>query len=375
MHANLSRAATAMHNYNTAGSIVPYSVYIATWLANKLIEVLIEIHLNMAMASYSSTDCDIEKTVDEISKKYEKRLKRFTLENVSVEGIDNSDTRRGAYGKVIDLNVDGTRDRYVGKVLHANFFDTYTDPSGVQAMLEKFFKEIETLSKMKHGNIVPFVGVFYQKDSSLPVLVMEKMDCNLTHYLRGHKRGSLTDDIVFHILLDVAKGLLYLHDIMKIAHRDLSSNNILLSTDDLSAKIADLGSARVLERPGGWNPSTELTQNPGTLDFMPPETYQKPPKYTVSVDVFSFGCVIIHLSTHKWPGPIPLIKGQFITEIDRRSDHISEMSNTYLQTMVDRCLQELSEDRPTSTSLVDSLEREIRKGKVVDVGIAAIASY
>ena len=160
-------------------------------------------------------------------------------------------------------------------------------------MLENFFEEIKLLSKMDHPNIVKFLGIYYKQDSSLslefPVLVMEKMQYSLTEYLTTHKKGSILEDTALNILLDASKGLVYLHSEMKVAHRDLSSNNILLTTN-LSAKISDLGSARVLDRPGGWNSQAKLTKTPGTIDFMPPEALEDPPKYTVSVDVFSFGC-------------------------------------------------------------------------------------
>ena len=272
----------------------------------------------------------IEMTIDEVSKQYREKLQRFTLKNVkssaqeSTKTNDENRARNGAYGKVIDLDNDGTP--CVGKILHSSFFDVGTDVSGIEGTLHKFYNEIETLSTMKHSNIVPFIGMFYQQGSSLPVLVMEKMECNLTEYLKNHTRGSITEDMAMKVLLDVSKGLFYLHEIIKVAHRDLSSNNILLAAD-LSAKIADLGSARVLDRPGGWDPCTKLTVQPGTLDFMPPETLKCPPEYIVSVDVFSFGCVIIHLDTHVWPSPIPVPKGQFISEIERRNKYISEMGS------------------------------------------------
>jgi len=111
-------------------------------------------------------------------------------------------------------------------------------------MLTKFYEEIKLLSKMNHSNIVQFLGIYYRKDSLLPVLVMEKMECDLDQYLSTHKKGSMPDDKVCGILLDISKGMVYLHEEMKVAHRDLSSRNILL-TAGLSAKIADLGSVRV----------------------------------------------------------------------------------------------------------------------------------
>ena len=93
-----------------------------------------------------------------------------------------------------------------------------------------------------------------------------------------------------------------------------------------------------------------------------------PPEYTVSVDVFSFGCVIIHLDTHVWPSPIPVPKGQFISEIERRNKYISEMGNQFLVTLVKRCLQEPSSgtERPSSTTLVNLLQEKALKGQFIN---------
>ena len=213
------------------------------------------------------------------------------------------------------------------------------------------------MSGMKHANIVQFLGLYYQQDSSLPVLVMEKMAYSLTEYLSVHKKGSIQEAKAVSILLDVAKGLVYLHEGIGFAHRDLTSNNILL-TADMYAKIADFGSARILDMPGGWQPHAKLTVQPGTIDFMPPEALLEEPDYNVSVDVFSFGCVIIHVHTHKWPTPVPLPKGQFISEIDRRQKYISKMDDFFLQ-IVKRCLEESSHKRPTSREVMSLLQTRI----------------
>ena len=259
----------------------------------------------------------------EVTREHHKDVQKYTLTDVkeASTGRDKEPTARsnedkvaGAYGNLIDLEWNGTR--VAGKVLHAVFFASGTEPSGIRKVLTKFFEEIKLLSKMNHSNVVQFLGMYYRQDSLLPVLVM--MECNLNQFLTARKKGSLSGDRVLGILLDVSKGLVYLHEEVKVAHRDLSSNNILLTTD-LTAKIADLGSACVLDRPGGWATETKLTVDPGTTDFMPPEALEDPPKYTVSVDVFSFGCVIIHVCTHKWPTPIgKTAQGKIISEFERR---------------------------------------------------------
>ena len=297
--------------------------------------------------------------------RFSPELKPYVLEDVE-ERKDIDDFRRGSHvchAFVIDLDLKGTE--CIGKLLHPIFFEAGNTGSGMQEIFEKFFKEIKRLSKMSHPNIVEFLGIYYKEDPSLsmelPVLVMEKMECSLTQYLSIHEKGSIPEEKALNILLDVSKGLVYLHEEMKVAHRDLSSNNILLAAD-LRAKIADLGSSRVLDRPGGWDSHAQLTAQPGTHDFLPPEVFLDPPKYTVSVDVFSFGCVIIHLHTHKWPEPIPVPKGEYISEVIRREKYISEMSDTDLLSIVMQCLEESSTNRPASADVMSLLQKKVEEG-------------
>ena len=292
---------------------------------------------------------------------------RSTLEPHKLNGItevhkaasESDKFRIGSYASVVDLDWHGTG--CAGKMLHEIFFETYGKKYGMERMLSKFCQEIELLSRMKHPNIVQFFGIHYSATSCLPVLVMESLQCSLTGFLETHEKGSLDEAMELSILLDVSKGLVYLHEVQQVAHRDLSSNNILLTTH-MNAKIADLGSARILDEPGGWNIKTSLTMQPGTQDFMPPEALQKPPRYTVSVDVFSFGCVIIHLCTHQWPKPVgKTFDGKLISEYERRKEIISIMGEShFLLSLIKWCLEDEDSSnkriRPTSKVVMSSIQ-------------------
>ena len=225
--------------------------------------------------------------------------------------------------------------------MHPIFFEPTTKLEGMKYMLLKFCKEIKLVSELKHENIVKFVGMYYEINESLvapvlPVLVMERMPFSLTEYIDEFGHKNIPEYDVINILCDVARGMMYLHEVKMVVHSDLSSNNILLA-ENFHAKIADFGSAQVLDKPGMCH---KLEVKPGTLDFMPTEALIDPPCYTVTLDVFSFGCVIIHLTTGQWP------------TLHRRLEFLSMMGDSHLLLpIVKRCL-EVKETRPTSRDIL-----------------------
>lgn len=269
---------------------------------------------------------------------------------------------RGAYGRVYTVKYDGTI--YAAKEIHEILLQC--DPGKLK---ENFFRECSHCSKLSHPNIVSFKGVFYPVRNQLPAMVMELMDESLTSYVNT-KRGSSFERKA-SILHDVAKGLCYLHCYdPPIIHRDLSPNNVLLKYAGVDhvppvAKIADLGVAKLIKADSEKTKS-RLTTAPGTQDFMPPEALSDDPRYDTSLDVFSYGGIILHTINDEWPRPSNLTEydpvtrvPKAFTEVQRRQPYLNKITGEakVLKPMVEACLDNDPAQRPSIKELALKLEK------------------
>ena len=175
-----------------------------------------------------------------------------------------------------------------------------------------FLKECLCHSQQRHPNIVQLMGLHFSQHSRLPMLVMEYLPVLLSQCLETHQ--DLPLQIKYSILLDVAKGLNYLHcKRPPIVHCDLKANNILL-TSNFIAKIFDLGVSIMMDN----FKQQQLTKAPGNWVVMPPEAFKDNPSYDHKLDVFSYGCLILHVFTHQMPIPT----AQYVPDPQHPSKHI-----------------------------------------------------
>ena len=176
--------------------------------------------------------------------------------------------------------------------------------------------------------------------------------------------GILPEGISYSILHDVSLGLCYLHNhTPSIIHRDLSANNILLDSS-LKAKISDLGVARILN----LTPLqvSRMTQTPGTPTYMPPEVMIANPRYNKSVDMFSYGILMIHMFSGSWPepqiGPSQVVDGKLIpvAEAERRTEFLQTIgSNHPLMDLILCCVHNDPQQRVDISNIVEQLARMV----------------
>ena len=281
-------------------------------------------------------------------------LRRFELHGVRDTGRE---VGHGSYAVVKELKFRGLK--YVGKKIHDILFNSAT-PQEQAAMLDRFTGECELLSGLHHPCIVQFLGVCFEQGSPLPVLVMEYLHTTLSACLERY--GVLPKEISYGILRDVALGLCYLHEHSPpIIHRDLSANNVLL-TSNMNAKISDLGVAKILSLTPARMTQMTQTKAPGTPCYTPPEALTAKPKYTSKIDIYSYGVLIIHTLCGRWPFPedafhpdprnpdviIP------VSEVERRAEYLQEIGNDHpLMGLIRQCLSNMPTRRPEAPALLE----------------------
>ena len=285
-----------------------------------------------------------------------------SLEAYKLTGVQETDRELGVGSGAVVVELDYMGHKCAGKRIHDVLLKVGGDDYRTAA--RSFSKECHFLSRIRHPNIVQFLGVYFQEPAEeIPILVMEFLPCNLTSCIENH--GVLPSQICYSILHDIAQGLLYLHDrTSPLIHRDLSSNNILLSPV-LTAKIADLGVARIVN----ISPLqvSALTKNPGTLAYMPPEVMVDDPHYNTGIDIFSYGVLMIQIFCGKSPTPhvAPTRKSQSgtliaVSEAERRMKYLQIVGHDHpLMTLIHRCIDNDPKLRPSAKEIEQQLKENV----------------
>ena len=278
--------------------------------------------------------------------------------------MTNRELGHGAYATVLELEY--LKMKCAGKKIHEMLLgrNKEGEESDDNYVILRFEEECRLLSKIRHSNIVQFLGIFFEDGARVPILVMEFLETNLTHCIE--KYGVFPKEISYSILHDVALGLYYLHSqTPPIIHRDLSSNNVLL-TSNMTAKISDLGVARILNLTAVQ--VSNMTRVPGTIAFMPPEVMNAKPTYNTSVDEFSYGILAMHVLSGMWPeplvGPTRTVEGELVpvTEAERRDLFLGAIGNDHpLYDLIINCISNDPSSRPHADVILAQLGEMVRQ--------------
>ncbi|GAV80557.1 Pkinase domain-containing protein/Ank_2 domain-containing protein [Cephalotus follicularis] len=226
--------------------------------------------------------------------------------------------------------------------------EVLTDEDKVRA----FRDELELLQRIRHPNVVQFLGAVTQ---SSPMMIV-------TEYLpkgdlRGYliRKGALKPAKAVRFALDIARGISYLHENKPapIIHRDLEPSNLLLD-DSGHLKVADFGVSKLLTVKD-YRP---LSCQDTSCRYAAPEVF-KNEEYDTKVDVFSFALILQEMiegcppfyakqETEVPKAFVARERPPFRAPIKRYAHGIKEL--------IEECWNEKPAKRPTFRQIITSLE-------------------
>ncbi|KAL6574138.1 hypothetical protein OROHE_001680 [Orobanche hederae] len=168
------------------------------------------------------------------------------------------------------------------------FWEGTADEDKVRA----FRDELSLLQKIRHPNVVQFLGAVTQ--SSPMMIVTEYLPKGDLHeYLK--RKGALKPATALRFAMDIARGMNYLHEHKPeaIIHRDLEPSNILRD-DSGHLKVADFGVSKLLIVANRVKEDRPLTSQDTACRYLAPEVFRNE-EYDTKVDVFSFALILQEL--------------------------------------------------------------------------------
>ncbi|KAK9267995.1 hypothetical protein L1049_010433 [Liquidambar formosana] len=222
--------------------------------------------------------------------------------------------------------------------------------------VKAFRDELALLQKIRHPNVVQFLGAVTQ--SSPMMIVTEYLPKgDLRAFL--DKKGALKPMTAVRFALDIARGMNYLHENKPeaIIHRDLEPSNILRD-DSGHLKVADFGVSKLLKVANSVKEDRPLSCQDTSCRYVAPEVFSNR-EYDTKVDVFSFALILQEMIEGCPP---------FYTKQDnevpksyaaKERPHFRAPAKHYahgLKELIEECWSEKPSKRPTFRQIIARLD-------------------
>ncbi len=200
----------------------------------------------------------------------------------------DSELGKGAMG-VVYLGKDTKIGRVVA--IKTMAFTQEFEADELKEVMERFFREAETVGRLNHPNIVTMYDAGEEHD--LAYIAME--------FLKGRDLAVHTklDNLlpmpkVLSIITRVADALAYAHT-LNVVHRDIKPANIMYDAESDAVKVTDFGIARITD-----SSKTKTGMVLGSPSYMSPEQLVGN-KIEGTSDLFSLGVSMYQLLCGKLP--------------------------------------------------------------------------
>jgi len=178
----------------------------------------------------------------------------------------------GGFGEVF-------RAKWSGKSAVVKVIRTYSEEEKQEVM-----SEANLTYFLNHPNVIELFGITQMKSRQIGIVMEEAEHGSLDMWI-----GKIdSEQQIRKIALGIVVGLEYVHS-QEVIHRDIKPQNILMfgSKDDMIPKLADFGSAKIIER-------VTVHSRVGQDLYMAPEVRLNL-KYGFTADIFSLSVMLFEM--------------------------------------------------------------------------------
>ena len=178
---------------------------------------------------------------------------------------------------------------------------------GIPKYEEVLKREVQTLMKLNHANIVQCLGMCIPEMTIVLELCNKEIELNgeTIHFQTLRQmvdilEDALPEDLKLEALTQTASGMEYLHE-REVVHCDLKSQNVLVydgkHDNSWVFKISDVGEAHInIKTTYRSTISTKRKTPVGTIPYQAPELFTTVPvRYTKANDIYSYGMLMYEL--------------------------------------------------------------------------------
>lgn len=194
--------------------------------------------------------------------------------------------------------------------------------------LDTVKEEVAILSRIEHPNIVYLYEVIDSPDSRKTYLVMEYA-----------AKGRLQDCLPLSELqaqvffLQIVDAVEYLHEVVRVIHRDIKPDNILLDGEG-NIKVSDFGSSQTMR-----NPDDTFTNTPGTPAFLSPEQCGGTKEFLGKpLDIWAMGVTLYYMLCNR-PPFVARRLGDLYESIKSEEVSLSQEISPELKDLITRLLE------------------------------------
>ena len=227
--------------------------------------------------------------------------------------------------------------------------------------VDAIWKEASILGGLNHPNIIKFLCCGFRCYNQFE-LVMEFGERTLSQHLSA--QGPLKEMDAVDIMLQIAKGMSYLHD-MKVAHCDLKPQNVIVAPSNnlilanlkcIDVKLLDFGISKVKVKDSLEMPTERNIL--GTCGYMAPEAMAKELSEVdaLKADVFSFGMMCSDILSGEKPC-FHLLCDYFEYVHESKRPKLPTTYSELLRSLVHECWSLDPSKRPTFLDIYKRLAR------------------